>query len=658
MESLRKIIREVIEETHTGQRDIEKFANNILKFMGQRCIDEYKSQLEYGADAKLFFLPILYTGKMTGEGYSEIGQFVEETSIKIVPVELIDKESTKGRLQYASPESNKGREYFEIKLKYEDSDLDKINELFSEKYPEITPNDVYFKLFYLFYSTLIHELQHAYDAWRSKGKAFDTQLNPNYVKQQDLASRLEKKAKEELTPEEIDALGNSYKAYLNLVHEINARYAQAMQKVRVKGIDDNFNDTLKTWDDVFRQFKLYFDGWRFLSDKMKKKLTRRVAKAYQEESENLKTAEQNYEKKELVGESYIRKLVRNSIKESFFEKRVVAGVLIKCVKTDNIFLLLRNDEQPNWALVSGTIDKGEDVLSGLKRELYEELFVKPSLIDFKFVRVENIPEKNIEFHYYEGYVENEFTPILDEENLDGKWFSREMLPKPLFKGLGDKIEKIYNNPELEDDSKSEELIGEAAMRLSDLPNTAALFIRPINQGHDLTIYDPSTKTVYGTITISYRDYYGPDYFVSGVAAERGFGPLIYEMAMMHISGEGKGLMPTRDGDVRSDAWNVWERFYNRGDIRKETLESNSPFFRFDILFSEDEFDSEEEKQDWIENEASSDDIKKLMIFNTVYSLGRNKEYSELLSRGEVYLSKGFDERKVISAAEDFWNEKY
>ena len=657
MENLRKIIREVIEETHTAQKDIEKFANSILKFLAQRCIDEYEYLRKYDSESiELYNLPIVYTGKITGEGYDEIANFVQETSIKITPTTLIDKPSTRGRLQYASPESNNGREYFEIKLKYNQEDLYKINELLSEKYPDVTANDVYFRLFYIFYSTLIHELQHAYDAWRSKGKAFNSQLSQKYVRQQGLANQLEKKSREELTPEEIDALGNSYKAYLNLVHEINARYAQAMQKVRIKGYDDNFNDVMKTWDDVYSQFKLNFEGWRFLSDKMKKKLARRVAKAYQEESENLKTAIEKYGR-ELASESYIRKLVRDTIQESLGEKRIVAGVLIKCIKTDNIFLLLRNDEKPSWALVSGTIDKGENVLSGLKRELYEELFINPSSIDFKFVRVENIPEKNIEFHYYEGYVEKEFTPILDEENLDGRWFPINMIPSPLYKGMPEKIEKIYNSPEFVEDLKPEELIGEAALRIKDLPNTAALFVRPINQGHDLTIYDPTTKDVYGTITVSQRDYYGPDYFVSGVAAERGFGPLIYELAMMHISGEGKGLMPTRDGDVRSDAWRVWEKFYDRNDIKKKTLSPDSPYFKFDIIFSEDDFESDEERQEWLE-EVDPKDLRKLYIFNTVYYFDKNSEYTDLINRGVNYINKGFDEQKAVDAAENFWNEKY
>jgi ADP-ribose pyrophosphatase YjhB (NUDIX family) len=124
------------------------------------------------------------------------------------------------------------------------------------------------------------------------------------------------------------------------------------------------------------------------------------------------------------------------------EKKIVAGVLIKCVKTNNIFLLFRNDKTPVWALVSGGIEKGENVLDGLKREIYEELFIKANKIQFKFVRIEQIPEKNMEFHYYEGLTNNEFKPILDHENLNFGWFPKDKLPTPLFKGLAQKIAAI------------------------------------------------------------------------------------------------------------------------------------------------------------------------------------------------------------------------
>lgn len=141
----------------------------------------------------------------------------------------------------------------------------------------------------------------------------------------------------------------------------------------------------------------------------------------------------------------IKALIRKKLSESLVEydnKRIVAGVLIKCVKTNNVLLLYRNDKHPTWALVSGGVDKGENPLEALKREIYEEMFVNANKIDFKFIRIEHIPDKNIDFYYYEGTTQNEFTPILDHENLNYSWSNLSNLPSPLYRGLKEKIVNI------------------------------------------------------------------------------------------------------------------------------------------------------------------------------------------------------------------------
>jgi len=286
---VRKIIKEtieeaVIDETYTGQKDLEKFANDILIFMGERIVKEReRNEWLDPNNAELKYLPLLFTGKMTGEDFGEIEDFIKSTSIKIVPAELIgNKEETQGRLLYGRPDKE-NREFFEISLKYSKYDLAKINELFEEK-EKVSKKDVYFNLYYMFFSTLLHELQHAYDAWRSEGKAFNSAYNEKYIDRQKRAREISMAVPvEEQTPEEIEAIGNSYKEYQNLVHEINARFAQAMHKVRLVGMSDDWTTYEKNpWKDVYSQFKTYFEGWRRLSDKMQKKLTRRLAKAYQE----------------------------------------------------------------------------------------------------------------------------------------------------------------------------------------------------------------------------------------------------------------------------------------------------------------------------------------------------------------------------------------
>lgn len=122
--------------------------------------------------------------------------------------------------------------------------------------------------------------------------------------------------------------------------------------------------------------------------------------------------------------------------------KIAAGVLIKCVKTERVFLLFRNDKIPTWSLMSGGVDEGEAPLEALKREMFEELFVRPGNVQFKPIRVEQIPERNMEFHYFEGLTNSEFIPILDHENLNFLWCDLSNLPSPLYKGLKEKIIEI------------------------------------------------------------------------------------------------------------------------------------------------------------------------------------------------------------------------
>ncbi len=129
------------------------------------------------------------------------------------------------------------------------------------------------------------------------------------------------------------------------------------------------------------------------------------------------------------------------------EEQKVAGVLIKS-NNDTVFLLLRNDPQPKWSLMSGTLEPDEfsEPLKGLKREIVEELKINPNIIRFKDDKVERNEAKNRTFYYYEGFTPKEFIPTLDHENLDYGWFHKDNLPNNLYEGLKEKIDRILMTP--------------------------------------------------------------------------------------------------------------------------------------------------------------------------------------------------------------------
>ena len=134
----------------------------------------------------------------------------------------------------------------------------------------------------------------------------------------------------------------------------------------------------------------------------------------------------------------------DNIKESTKQNKV-AGVLIKCEETNKVLLLLRNDKNPTWSLVSGGMENDEDPIECLKREIEEELSINPNLIRLKKIKVENFDDKNMEFHYYEGLTSKNFSPKLNSENTDWGWFSEDELPTPLYNGMKEKIKSIYDS---------------------------------------------------------------------------------------------------------------------------------------------------------------------------------------------------------------------
>jgi len=120
-----------------------------------------------------------------------------------------------------------------------------------------------------------------------------------------------------------------------------------------------------------------------------------------------------------------------------------AGVLVKARDTGRVFLMLRCEEGTHgltWALISGGIDDGEEILEGLKREVMEECQIDPNIIDYKLKYDEN--ERDGKFYYYEGLTDTEFIPTLDYENLDWGWFEKDELPDPLYPEIDSKIEAI------------------------------------------------------------------------------------------------------------------------------------------------------------------------------------------------------------------------
>jgi len=134
----------------------------------------------------------------------------------------------------------------------------------------------------------------------------------------------------------------------------------------------------------------------------------------------------------------------------------VVGLLIKSRSTGRIFLVQRNDRNRYWSLLSGGQDETDtDDIHTIKREMLEELRINnPDSVEMVKVGDEIVAGGKRLFKYYEGYVDNEFSVILDDENISWGWFDPKGLskvngvsnmfglPNRLYPGLIEKIQNI------------------------------------------------------------------------------------------------------------------------------------------------------------------------------------------------------------------------
>lgn len=170
----------------------------------------------------------------------------------------------------------------------------------TKKSGELTKDILYFQLYLKGYQTLLHELQHAYDYYRSNGRAMDSQFSDDKYSN-DLRKReelyqnkknptLDYNPNKDLTEEELEFVNDLTKKYLNFPHEVNARFTQALKDVSIWNIDidmekDKFVYTIQDINSAFKDFKNKMQGWNALTPEHKKALSRRFASFWHFEKE-------------------------------------------------------------------------------------------------------------------------------------------------------------------------------------------------------------------------------------------------------------------------------------------------------------------------------------------------------------------------------------
>lgn len=126
-----------------------------------------------------------------------------------------------------------------------------------------------------------------------------------------------------------------------------------------------------------------------------------------------------------------------------------------------------------------------------------------------------------------------------------------------------------------------EVLLEAKQTLGSVSNLILLTkTNTSSNGVTFLLYNPETKLPIGYIGFGY-EINSDAFTVGGAYSEHGYGPLLYEMAMTYIYP--KGLSASQDSSTSDDARIVWEKFIERGDVKKERITRVKPSEREEDL---------------------------------------------------------------------------
>ena len=109
-----------------------------------------------------------------------------------------------------------------------------------------------------------------------------------------------------------------------------------------------------------------------------------------------------------------------------------AGIFFYSKLTNRFLYLLRSDTK-NWSIPGGKVEDGETLFDGLARECTEEIGYFPD--GLKLIPIQKFVNNTFTYNTFFCSLDQEFTPVLNDEHCGYAWVTEGQYPKPLHPGV-------------------------------------------------------------------------------------------------------------------------------------------------------------------------------------------------------------------------------
>ncbi len=235
---------ESFQELKILAKDLFEALDKTLKIQGTRA--KFYTQVKKNK--------IYYIKRIVKRKFKVIDEFVN-SSIGIMRSE--SKDFSRG--SYVQP-----KDYHEIKSILPDREISELQQIYPNGIIVIYVYDI---------NVIIHELEHAYDDFRAKGKLTNTRMGYRFEDKY-------KKFNKISSPEEKSKYyeGPFLQTYYRTPHEMSAFFTKALNTINFFRDDNEM--ILRDFRDIYEDFKDTYQGYEYLTPKDKNILARKLSQYY------------------------------------------------------------------------------------------------------------------------------------------------------------------------------------------------------------------------------------------------------------------------------------------------------------------------------------------------------------------------------------------